>query len=129
MKPSWEGIGPAVALGIFSVFWLAGFDIIYATMDEAFDREAGVHSLPAAWGSKRAMRMSAIFHFLAFVVLVVLYGVWFAGPITVMLLGLAGILLFIEQWFAGYVDMAFFQINAAIGFVIFFFVLSGLKGV
>ena len=129
VKPSSEGIGPAVALGIFSVFWLAGFDIIYATMDEAFDREAGVHSLPAAWGSKRAMRMSAVFHLLAFLALVVLYGVWFAGPITVMLLGLAGILLFLEQWFAGYVDMAFFQINAAIGFVIFFFVLSGLKGV
>ena len=129
VKPSFEGIAPALLLGLFSVFWLAGFDIIYATMDEDFDREAGVHSLPAAWGTKRALRASAIFHALAFLSLVVLYAVWFAGPITVMLLALAGALLLIEQWFSGYVDMAFFQMNAAIGLVIFLFVLSGLKGV
>jgi 4-hydroxybenzoate polyprenyltransferase len=129
VKPEWDGIGPALALGVFSIFWLAGFDIIYATMDEEFDRQAGVHSLPAAWGSKRALRFSAVMHALAFITLVVLYAVWFAGPITVMLLALTGVLLFMEQWFTGYVDMAFFQINAVIGFVIFFFVLSGLKGV
>ena len=129
VKPSAQGIAPAVMLGVFSVFWLAGFDIIYATMDEEFDRAAGVYSLPAAWGSRRALRASAVFHVLAFLALVVLYAVWFAGPITVMLLALAGALLLIEQWFSGYVDMAFFQMNAAIGLVIFLFVLSGLKGV
>jgi len=129
VKPSWEGIAPALGLGVFSVFWLAGFDVIYATMDEDFDREAGVKSLPAAWGSKRALRFSAVMHGLAFLTLAVVYAVWFSGPITVMLLALAGALLFMEQWFSGYVDMAFFQLNAAIGFVIFFFVLSGLKGV
>ena len=129
VRPTWEGIGPALALGVFSIFWLAGFDIIYATMDEDFDREAGVKSLPAAWGGKRALRFSAVLHLLAFIALVVLYAVWFSGPITVMLLALAGALLFMEQWFSAYVDMAFFQMNAAIGFVIFFFVLAGLKGV
>ena len=129
VKPSWEGIGPALTLGVFSIFWLAGFDIIYATMDERFDREAGVKSLPAAWGAKKALKFSAVMHVLAFLALVVLYAIWLSGPITVMLLFLAGALLLIEQWFSGYVDMAFFQMNAAIGFVIFFFVLSGLKGV
>lgn len=129
VKPAWEGIGPAIALGVFSVFWLAGFDIIYATMDEDFDRQSRVHSLPAAWGSRRALRFSGVLHAFAFLTLAVIYCVWFAGPITVMLLILAGALLLMEQWFSRYVDMAFFQINAAIGFVIFFFVLSGMKGV
>jgi 4-hydroxybenzoate polyprenyltransferase len=129
VRPEWTGIAPALILGLFSIFWLAGFDIIYATMDEEFDRAEGVKSLPAAWGSRKALKFSAVLHVLAFLSLVVLYAVWFSGPITVMLLFLAGTLLLIEQWFSGYVDMAFFHLNVAIGLVIFFFVLSGLNGV
>jgi len=49
VKPSWDGMFPVILLGAFSVFWLAGFDIIYATLDEEFDREAGLFSLPACW--------------------------------------------------------------------------------
>jgi 4-hydroxybenzoate polyprenyltransferase len=129
VKPSLDGIWPAAALGLFSVFWLAGFDIIYALMDEDFDRRTGLYSLPACWGSERAMKAAAVFHFLAFVVLVVLYSVCFSGPLTVMLLFLTGALLVMEQKFSGYVDIAFFQMNAIIGFVVLFFVVSGLKGV
>ena len=116
-------------LGLFSIFWLAGFDIIYATLDEDFDREAGLYSLPACWGGDRALRLAGMFHFLAFVVLVFLYGIWFAGPLTVMLLGIVGILLLLEYQLSRYVDLAFFQLNTIIGFVVLFFVLSGLKGV
>lgn len=129
VKPSLEGSLPVFMLGLFSVFWLAGFDIIYATQDEDFDRETGLHSLPAAWGSERALKLAGFFHFLSFMILVVLYGVWFSGPLTVMLLVMTGILLFMEQKLSHYVDLAFFQINALIGFVVFFFVISGIKGV
>lgn len=129
VKPSVEGLWPAIVLGLFSVFWLAGFDIIYATQDEDFDREHRVMSLPAAWGAARALKLAAVFHALAFVTLVVLYGGWFAGPITVMLLAAIGILLYMEQKLSGTVNVAFFKINAIIGFAVFFFVLSGLNGV
>lgn len=129
VKPSLEGIMPAVMLGVFSVFWLAGFDIIYATMDEEFDRSAGLFSLPACWGAEKAVKTAAVLHSLAFIVLVLIYGVWLSGPITVMLLAAIGLLLFLEQKFSHHVDMAFFKINAVIGFVVFFFIASGLKGV
>lgn len=129
VRPSVEGIWPAVCLGIFGIFWLAGFDIIYATADEESDRASGVHSLPAAWGARRALKASAWFHLLAFVALMMLYGIWMSGPLTVMLLVSIGILLFLEQKLSGYVDLAFFQINAVIGFVVLFFVISGTKGV
>src|SRR6476646_8894483 len=38
---------PPVLLGLAVLFWVAGFDIIYACQDVAFDREAGLHSIPA----------------------------------------------------------------------------------
>lgn len=129
VKPTLDGALPAFLLSAFSVFWLAGFDIIYATLDEEFDRSAGLHSLPARWGARKALRMAALFHVLAFLALVVLYGVWLSGPITVLLLVICGGLLFAEQYTAEHVDLAFFKINAVLGFVVFFLIYSGLKGV
>ncbi len=128
VKPSFQGVISAMILGLFSIFWLAGFDIIYATMDEEFDRQAGLHSLPAAWGSEKALRMAGLFHLLAFLVLVLFYGVWLSGPVAVLLLVVIGILLFVEFRMSNNVNLAFFHINTIIGFVVFLFVLAGLKG-
>jgi len=117
-----------VMLGFFCLFWLAGFDIIYATLDEQSDRETGIYSLPSSIGATRALKVSAFLHLLSFLILVSLYGIWFSGPLTVMLLVIIGILLFMEQKFSHYVDFAFFQINVIVGTVVFLFVITGLKG-
>jgi 4-hydroxybenzoate polyprenyltransferase len=129
VEPSLKGIWPVLILSLFCVFWLAGFDIIYATLDEQFDRESGVNSLPAAWGSKRALKLAGTFHLLSFIALFFLYGIFLSGPVTVMILAMIGILLYLEQKFSHYVDLAFFQINAVIGFFVLFFVIAGIKGV
>jgi 4-hydroxybenzoate polyprenyltransferase len=42
--------------------WLAGFDIVYATQDEGFDRDRGLHSIPALLGRRRALGVAALFH-------------------------------------------------------------------
>jgi 4-hydroxybenzoate polyprenyltransferase len=44
------------------VFWLAGFDIIYATQDVEFDRRAGLYSLPARLGVGTALRVAQAAH-------------------------------------------------------------------
>ena len=129
VRPSLQGTAPVFVLGFFSLFWLAGFDIIYATQDEEFDRRAGLYSLPAAFGSGRALRFAALFHFVSFVALLVLYIFWLSGPITVMLLTSIGILLLLEQLYSQSIDLAFFHINSIIGITVLIFVLSGLKGV
>lgn len=50
----------------FSVLtWVAGFDIIYALQDEQFDRSQELHSIPAAFGIKRALWVSNILHLLS----------------------------------------------------------------
>lgn len=42
--------------------WLAGFDIVYATQDEAFDRGRGLHSIPAWLGRTRALGVAGFLH-------------------------------------------------------------------
>src|SRR5690606_3488421 len=53
------------------LFWVAGFDIIYALQDEAFDREHQLNSIPVWLGKRTALRVSRVFHVLSaiFVVL------------------------------------------------------------
>ncbi len=45
--------------------WIAGFDILYATQDYAFDRAHGVHSIPARFGIPRALLLARLTHFAA----------------------------------------------------------------
>jgi 4-hydroxybenzoate polyprenyltransferase len=51
-----------VLLGLAVLFWTAGFDVIYALQDEAHDRRAGLRSIPARLGTRRALGISAFFH-------------------------------------------------------------------
>jgi 4-hydroxybenzoate polyprenyltransferase len=58
------------------LFWVSGFDIIYALQDEEFDKAQQLHSIPAALGKKNALRVSELLHVLsaACVVYAGLYG-------------------------------------------------------
>ena len=51
-----------VQMGLAVLFWVAGFDIIYALQDEEFDRSHGLHSVPVYLGRKRSMRLSQVLH-------------------------------------------------------------------
>jgi 4-hydroxybenzoate polyprenyltransferase len=47
------------------VFWVSGFDVIYALQDESFDKAQKLHSMPAAFGVSRALRLSELLHVLS----------------------------------------------------------------
>jgi 4-hydroxybenzoate polyprenyltransferase len=49
-------------LGLAVLFWLAGFDIIYALQDRDFDKAVGLYSIPARFGVEGALRFSRCFH-------------------------------------------------------------------
>lgn len=66
-------------LALLNMFWVAGFDIIYAMQDMDFDRKEGLYSIPAAFGPGAALRASALLHVLAMFCLVAL-GVFCALP-------------------------------------------------
>lgn len=62
-----------ILLSLFVLMWTAGFDVLYACQDFEFDRKAGLRSIPARFGIKQSLLIAKLFHFQAFVVLIVLY--------------------------------------------------------
>lgn len=126
VSPSLENLLPPALLSLFTLFWVAGFDIIYATLDEEFDRKASLYSFPARFGRERALRYSAWLHAAAFLLLAVLFLVSLRSLLALPLLLLTGYLLYLEQRKADDVELAFFRINAVAGFAVFAMVLVGV---
>jgi 4-hydroxybenzoate polyprenyltransferase len=58
---------PAALLACAVMFWVAGFDIIYSLQDEGFDRSHGLRSIPARFGTHRALTSAGLFHAAAIV--------------------------------------------------------------
>ena len=48
------------------LFWVSGFDIIYSLQDQEFDKEQKLHSIPVLTGTKNALNLSKLIHFLTF---------------------------------------------------------------
>jgi 4-hydroxybenzoate polyprenyltransferase len=111
-------------LGLVVVFWLVGFDIIYAIQDYEFDRRHGLHSLVVRWGIDNALKASFLAHMTMWVLLAV-FGL-LSGFRLPYLVGLVLILicLVLEHWLArkrrvDWLHIAFFRLNALISVVFF----------
>jgi 4-hydroxybenzoate polyprenyltransferase len=109
-------------LAVVVVFWLVGFDIIYALQDYEFDRRMGLHSLVVAWGPKNALAAAFLAHMVMWGLLVV-FGL-LCGFRVAYFTGLIFILgcLLLEHWLARrrslkWVGVAFFKLNAVISVV------------
>jgi len=59
------------------LFWVSGFDIIYALQDEEFDKSQKLYSIPASMGNAKALRVSELLH--VFSAACVLYAGWFGN--------------------------------------------------
>ncbi len=111
-----------LALAVF--FWVGGFDIIYACQDFEFDRRAGLFSLPARLGIRRALRVAAASHALTVAALLGLWRVAGLGPVflTAVLL-VAGLLAYEHRLVRpddlSRVNQAFFHVNAVISLGLF----------
>ena len=122
---SLDNLEPALWLSAFTLMWVAGFDVIYATLDEEFDRHHGLHSLPVRFGSQRALWCAAALHGLALAALLGLYGRFLQGSLALVGIGGAAVLLLAENRLAHRVNLAFFQLNIVVGFVVFAVVVVG----
>lgn len=118
--------GPALLLAGFTLLWVAGFDVIYATLDEAFDRAHGIRSLPADGGRDAALAIARALHAGAWLCLaaVVIWRLAWA-PALPFVLAVGGLLAW-EQARADDLDLAFFRINVAIGFVALGAIVAGV---
>lgn len=126
IQQSLQTLMPGVWLGLFTLFWVAGFDVIYATMDEDFDRRANLYSFPSRLGRARALQISALLHALAFITLSIVYAKYVDSLAALPLLLTAGVLLYYEHKQAANVELAFFKINAVLGAVVFAMITIGV---
>jgi len=108
------------------VFWLAGFDTLYALWDVDFDKKYGIYSIPRIFGVKKAIYLARLFHFIAWSFLV-LTGLIFKLNIFYWL-GMAVVAyLFIHEHRLvkphdlSKLDIAFFNMNGYISVTVFLF--------
>jgi 4-hydroxybenzoate polyprenyltransferase len=120
----------ALVLGLAVLFWVAGFDILYACQDVDFDRNAGLFSVPARLGVPTSLRIALACHLLMLVMLILLW--WIArdylGVIYLVGIGAIALLLAYEHWLVrpddlSRVNQAFFQVNGVISIGLFVVVL------
>ncbi|HLF56867.1 MAG TPA: UbiA-like polyprenyltransferase, partial [Thermoanaerobaculia bacterium] len=72
------------------VTWVAGFDVLYALQDERFDRGAGLHSVPARFGTTAALWISGLLHLATLALLAALPRVYPPGLGAIYWTGVAG---------------------------------------
>jgi 4-hydroxybenzoate polyprenyltransferase len=125
---------PAAILGAAVTLWVAGFDIIYACQDAAFDAAHGLRSIPARLGVPRALTLAKWLHGITLVVLACL-------PAVVPELGwiywtawaaIAGLLVWehalVRPDDLSRVNQAFFTANAAIGLLLLAAIAADFRG-
>ena len=114
---------PPILLSAAVMFWVAGFDLIYALQDIDFDRKAKLFSLPTKFGIASALRLSMLFHALTVILL--------TGTATLANLGwiayvgiaiVAGILYWEHRLVTphdlSHVNVAFFNLNGYISILL-----------
>ncbi len=106
-------------LSLFTVAWVCGFDIIYATLDEQADRRHGIHSAVVSLGRKGALKLSAALHVVAFLCLAPLVRLGGQNVLGIAMLVLVAVLLTIEHLPGVDPEKAFFDCNALVGFAVF----------
>lgn len=114
----------AFLLGAAVLFWIGGFDIVYACQDYEFDCNHMLKSIPQRWGIGRALKISEFCHLITFVLLVTVGLMAGLGP--AYYLGLVLILAFlitqhliVSAEDLSKVNLSFFTMNGLISMVIF----------
>jgi 4-hydroxybenzoate polyprenyltransferase len=127
-----EDMTVPLLIGGAVLFWVAGFDILYACQDADFDRQAELHSIPALLGVRASLRVALVCHIVMLILLAVLYVVTRElGAVFLVGLIAATVLLAYEHWLVRPDDLtrvnrAFFQVNAVVSVGLFVLVVVQL---
>jgi len=119
---------PALVLGIAVLFWLLGFDILYALQDLEFDRTSGLHSIPQRFGVKTSLMISRLSHAVTMICLLWIYrlvpvGSFYLSGVLIAL----GLIVYehslVKKDDLSKLNIAFFNMNGWISVTIFVFTL------
>lgn len=120
-----------VLFSLAVIFWVSGFDIIYALQDEEFDRSQKLYSMPAWLGKAKALRVSELLHLLSATAVIIAgtYGhfgwlYWVGVAVFVLMLGYQHSL--VKPNDLRRVNLAFMTANGIASVVFAIFVIADL---
>ncbi|NJD90313.1 MAG: 4-hydroxybenzoate octaprenyltransferase [Geobacter sp.] len=115
-------LAPALVGGAV-LFWVAGFDILYALQDLEFDKQAGLHSIPVKLGVRGSLLLARLFSLIMILLLI-------GAAVTLQLgapfycgIAASAALIAYEHWLVrdgdlGKLDLAFFTMNGYVSVII-----------
>lgn len=120
---------PILFLTLALMTYIAGFDILYACQDTAFDGETGLFSIPSAIGPRNAMAVSQLLHGFTIVLLFTMYLSFDMDRVFLLFLGVIGLLLVVEHRLVKpdnlqHINIAFFHMNSLVSITLFAGVLT-----
>jgi 4-hydroxybenzoate polyprenyltransferase len=113
------------------LFWVSGFDIIYALQDEDFDKQNQLHSIPSAVGKVKALHISEMLHILSAACVIAAgfyghFGLWYWLGVVFYI----GLLIYqhvlVKPNDLSKVNLAFFTTNGIASIVFAVFVIIDL---
>jgi len=116
----------SVLLSLGVMFWVAGFDLLYALQDMEYDKANGLFSIPSVYGKEATFLISRLFH-----ALTILFWFLFAqsaglGVMAYLGVGVSAIILVWEHRIViqdfSKIDRAFFTLNGYLGIIFFVFI-------
>ena len=114
---------PPVLLSVSVMFWVAGFDLIYALQDIEFDRKAKLFSVPSRWGIGPALRISSLFHAITVILLIATAFLSGLGWLAFVGIAIVSGILFWEHRLVtpqdlSRVNVAFFNLNGYVSILL-----------
>jgi 4-hydroxybenzoate polyprenyltransferase len=114
---------PPVLLCAAVMFWVAGFDLIYALQDVEFDRKTKLFSLPSRFGIAPALRISMLFHMATVVLLIATAMLTNLGWIAYAGIATVSAILYWEHRLVkpndlSRIDVAFFNLNGYVSILL-----------
>lgn len=114
---------PPVLLSAAVMFWVAGFDLIYALQDVDFDRRAKLFSLPSRFGVAPALRISSLFHLATVILLAATAMLTNLGWIAYAGIVIVAAILYWEHRLVtpqdlSRIDVAFFNLNGYVSILL-----------
>lgn len=119
-----------LSLGV--MFWVAGFDLLYALQDMEYDQANKLHSIPSHFGKECTFFVSKIFHSLTILFWVLFVGIAGLGFWAWVAVIISGSILYKEHQIVNKdfskIDKAFFTLNGYLGIIFFIFILFDTLG-
>jgi 4-hydroxybenzoate polyprenyltransferase len=118
----------ALVLGIAVLFWLLGFDVLYALQDVDFDSKAGLHSIPQRFGTRNSLWIARVSHAITIGALFWLpsllpLGWYYIGGVLIALCLIVYEHSLVRGGDLSKLNVAFFNMNGYISVTIFVFTL------